>query len=707
MSNQPYIGLRPFERNETDIFFGRETHSDELINRLGSNHFLAVIGTSGCGKSSLVKTGLIAGLEAGYLAKAGTHWHIVEMRPGQQPFQALAGKLLAELKAVLPAHETVESLADKLRQGSLSLHELLAQHPLPNHAQLLIVCDQFEEIFRYFQHGEAAEARNFVSLLLASSKPYPLTTGVVSNSLYVVITMRSDFLGDCAQFAGLAEAINSGLYLTPRLDAQQLRAAIEEPAFVFGGEVEPALVTQLLEDAGNNPDQLPLLQHVLMVMWRFAKKQPTDGVIKLDLATYEKAGKLKNALSQHADVIFEQMLSAEQQRIAEVLFRNLTENDDRLRDTRRPVLLSEVAELAGVQWQQVAEVVKDFRENERCFLSAKPEILTPESLLDISHESLIRQWQRLKNWVKDEAQAAELYRHLLESALRYRNKQVGLLQSPELDIMLQWQKNFQPTASWAKRYGKYAEDFDKALAFLAQSAKRQRLKKVAYVLLLLVMTSLAGVASWKWKVAENYKNLVVMQANSVNSPDSIDANKKADLLQKTIGLLEKEGIDSNDKELQSFIAYSSGHLANIYLSFLPDNDKSLLYAKKAMLLFEEIVKKDPNNIIEKKRLLITYKMIGEIYLKVNEADKALSLYQQTLKISEQIAKQDPNNSEAQRDLFVSFINLGNLEKQRKNKAAAKVWFEKALPIAQKLAEDKMNYQAQQDLKELLNTMKGL
>jgi hypothetical protein len=119
MSNQPYIGLRPFERFETDIFFGRETHSDELINRLGSNHFLAVIGTSGGGKSSLVKTGLIAGLEAGYLAKAGTHWQIVEMRPGQQPFYALSEKLLAELKAVLPANETVESLADKLRQGSL------------------------------------------------------------------------------------------------------------------------------------------------------------------------------------------------------------------------------------------------------------------------------------------------------------------------------------------------------------------------------------------------------------------------------------------------------------------------------------------------------------------------------------------------------------------------------------------------------------
>jgi hypothetical protein len=176
MSSQPYIGLRPFEREETDIFFGREQHTDELIDRLGSSHFLAVIGPSGCGKSSLVKTGLIAGLESGFLATISTYWRVVEMRPGNQPFKELADKLFSELHDVLTPHYTTETLQIALRQGSLSLHELLGKHPLPNNAQLLIVCDQFEEIFRYFKEGATAEARNFVSLLLASSKPYPLST---------------------------------------------------------------------------------------------------------------------------------------------------------------------------------------------------------------------------------------------------------------------------------------------------------------------------------------------------------------------------------------------------------------------------------------------------------------------------------------------------------------------------------------------------
>jgi hypothetical protein len=114
MSNQPYIGLRPFDRSETDIFFGREQHTDELIDYLGSKHFLAVIGPSGCGKSSLIKTGLIAGLQAGYLATAGSYWRIVEMRPSNQPFKALAAKLFDELKSRLYARHLTTRLTARL-----------------------------------------------------------------------------------------------------------------------------------------------------------------------------------------------------------------------------------------------------------------------------------------------------------------------------------------------------------------------------------------------------------------------------------------------------------------------------------------------------------------------------------------------------------------------------------------------------------------
>ncbi|WP_411726852.1 hypothetical protein [Methyloglobulus sp.] len=475
MNNKPYIGLRPFERDETELFFGREQHTDDLIDRLGSKHFLAVVGTSGCGKSSLVKTGLIAGLEAGFLATASSsYWRIVEMRPGNHPFQALADKLLQELNAELSPHYTAETLQQRLRQGSLSLHELLAEYPLANNAQLLIVCDQFEELFRYSEQGASVEAGNFVSLLLASSKPYPISSEQLSHGIYVVITMRSDFLGDCAQFAGLAEAINQGLYLTPRLNAEQLRAAIEEPALVFGGEIDPALISRLLEDAENNQDQLPLLQHVLMRLWDLAE----DKTQQIPIEDYESLDGLGAALSHHADEAY-LSLNKRQQKLAKLLFCQLTGQDSEKRDTRRPLKLAKLLQISQQAYADVVAVLNAFRQSGRGFLqppvseSLSPE--TPENLekiIDISHESLIRQWQLLKDWVQDEAKQAETYRRLADEA--HRRKQGDgfkiLLQSPELEAAATWLDEFKPTVLWAERYARSLNSHE-ALAEYGDSEK--------------------------------------------------------------------------------------------------------------------------------------------------------------------------------------------------------------------------------------------
>jgi len=160
MSDFPYPGLRPFQRHETDIFFGRDEHTDQLIEKLGQTHFIAVIGPSGCGKSSLVRTGLLAGLETGFLANAGTHWRIAEFRPGNRPFFHLAEALLAE-KALGRAYtdpftehdEALGFLQADLRRGPFSLNEILQYTPLPEKSHLLLLVDQFEEIFRYYQQG--------------------------------------------------------------------------------------------------------------------------------------------------------------------------------------------------------------------------------------------------------------------------------------------------------------------------------------------------------------------------------------------------------------------------------------------------------------------------------------------------------------------------------------------------------------------------
>ena len=297
-----------------------------------------------------------------------------------------------------------------MRRGPLGLIEALREQPLPENTNLLLVVDQFEEIFRYREHQERDEADAFVALLLHS----------VQNSefpVYIVISMRSDFLGDCALFPGLPEALNDSQFLTPRLNREQRRLAITGPSKVCGGEVEPALVTRLLNDMGADPDQLPVLQHALMRLWTDADKRG-DKPVLLKLNDYEILGGWENTLSNHADEAFAE-LDKQQQTIAEIMFRALTERSGPRRDTRRPVSLQTVAGIAGVDMEQVIPVIEVFRRADRSFvMPPEGHPLTAETVIDISHESLIRQWQRMKEWVEKEARSAEQLRYVASSELR-------------------------------------------------------------------------------------------------------------------------------------------------------------------------------------------------------------------------------------------------------------------------------------------------
>ncbi len=231
------------------VFFGRDTQVDQLLERLGRQRFVAVVGTSGCGKSSLVHAGLIPALGTGLLGSAGARWAVATMRPGDRPLWRLAQALLDP--AVLgPAWSDLEHPAAQLhamlQRGPLGLVEVLAESPLSGGRKLLLLVDQFEELFRYRREGEGQrdEANAFVSLLLASAR-------ATEGTMYVVLTMRSDYLGDCALFDGLPEALNDSQFLTPKLTRAQRQQAIEGPARVFEGRAEPALVARILNDMGS------------------------------------------------------------------------------------------------------------------------------------------------------------------------------------------------------------------------------------------------------------------------------------------------------------------------------------------------------------------------------------------------------------------------------------------------------------------------
>jgi tetratricopeptide (TPR) repeat protein len=490
----PFPGLRPFETDEYTLFFGRDGQSDELLSRLGRTRFLAVVGTSGSGKSSLIRAGLLPALYGGLMAGAGSAWRVAIFRPGGDPVGNLAAALCsAEALGVGAGDAGVQEaiVEATLRRSTLGLVDVVRQARLAPHENLLVVVDQFEELFRFRASMEAQgsedDAAAFVKLLLEAPQrkareesaarrkadpDYSPPPGQEVVPVYVVLTMRSDFLGDCAQFQGLPEAINDGQYLIPRMTRDERRAAITGPAAVGGGEISLPLVNRLLNDVGDNPDQLPIMQHALMRTWEHWAARCQNGLgpgacATVELSDYEAVGGMEDALSRHADEAFNELPDERARLVAEKMFKALTEKGADNREIRRPATLAELCETAEATPEEVSSVVETFRREGRSFLM--PPDGTPleaGTVVDISHESLIRNWERLKKWVDDEAQSARIYRRVAEAATLHRAGQESLAAGAGLQAALDWRERVRPNAAWASRY---SPAFAEAMSFLDES----------------------------------------------------------------------------------------------------------------------------------------------------------------------------------------------------------------------------------------------
>jgi len=470
----PFPGLRPFEFHESYLFFGREGQGKRLIEKLGGARFLAVVGASGSGKSSLVRAGLLPDLYSGMMKGAGSAWRVALMRPGNDPIGNLARALNSPDAFGSDVEENrnlqIAITTATLRRGNLGLVEAVRQAGMPATENLVVIADQFEESFRV-GHGakgdesneeEANDKAAFVKLLLEAAAQREL-------NIYVVLTMRSDYLGDCAQFQDLPEAINEGQYLIPRMTREQRGRAVTGPVAVGGAEITPRLVNRLLNDVGDNPDQLPILQHALMRAWDKWKEENNPDE-PIDLRHYEAIGGMADALSIHADEALAEVRREAGERgetIAEKMFKALTEKGADNRETRRPTTISEIRAVAEASGNEVIAVIEKFRAPGRSFLT--PPVGTPlnaDSLIDISHESLIRGWGKLKKWVDEEAESARIYRRLAETAALHREGKEGWLRDPALQITHDWRERQKPNATWAHSYH---PDFTTAVEFLDRS----------------------------------------------------------------------------------------------------------------------------------------------------------------------------------------------------------------------------------------------
>lgn len=469
----PFPGLRPFGSEEDHLFFGRETIVDQLLIRLRETRFLGVIGSSGCGKSSLVRAGLIPSLHSGYMTSAGSSWRVAVMRPGTDPIGNL-GEALSQPDVL--GHQTDVDEAPPvltevtLRRSNLGLVECVRLARLPPEDNLVIIVDQFEELFRFKRGGQSEGARDeavaFVKRLLSAADQQDLP-------IYVVLTMRSDFIGECNEYPGLPEAINEGQFLVPRMTREQLRSAIAGPILVAGGQIAPRLLVRMLNDVGDDPDRLPILQHALMLTWKHwqevgAKDEP------IDVQHYEAIGTMEHALSSHADEAYEELGSDYAKDIAAKVFKALTDTSSDSRGVRRPTTLGQLCTIVEAGPAEILAIVDAFRSPDRSFLM--PPIGVPiasDTFIDISHESLMRVWERLIGWTKEENASTRTYMRLARTAARYEQGTGGLWRDPDLAIALKWHEQTNPTEAWATRYN---PAFEQAMSFLDESeAERDRL----------------------------------------------------------------------------------------------------------------------------------------------------------------------------------------------------------------------------------------
>jgi energy-coupling factor transporter ATP-binding protein EcfA2 len=499
----PYPGLRPFEAEDQAVFFGREAQIGAMLRQLEDHRFVAVVGSSGSGKSSLVRAGLLPAVKEGFLLSSAA-WATLILRPGHQPYVRLACRLQALSQSGKESPGPSESgLVQLLRRTDRGLLAALAAADVPEGTNVMVVVDQFEELFAFRRPNASRdevtsrdEAAAFVRMLLrACSEP--------KGRVWVVLTLRSDFIGDCEAFLGLPEAVSRSQFLVPRLDRGQMEEAIRRPGEVKGAIYRPftfeeGLVNRMINDAGDRPDQLPLLQHALMCTWKQAvqKAEARGDLVQLKVEDYEDkaVGGIERALSLHADAAWRTIeKDSRKALLARRLFLLLCDVSPEGQITRRRPRVREIQAATGGTVAEIEQVVRLFQEDDRNFLlPPQSEQLSADSALDVSHEALLRQWDTYRKWQDEErVQVAEL-RRLVEQAHLHKAGKGGPLTAEDLPRIAVWEK--EATWQWAMRYVR-KDDWDQVLTFVDESrrkierhAKRQRATVLATGLVLMLAT---------------------------------------------------------------------------------------------------------------------------------------------------------------------------------------------------------------------------
>ncbi len=578
----PYTGLRSFTEEESLYFKGREEHIEQATEQLQRNKFLMLTGASGDGKSSLVYAGIVPNARAGFLKSKYTQWSVADFRPERSPFKNLcralakqldianAGIVESELQhgfsALVDLYKNSKCFIDvdsiAWQQANDSERAALKRKA----SNLIIIVDQFEEFFtnpENYHHGIPSRDSNLVLNVLLETARIALEEDL---PIYIVFTMRSDYIGQCAAFRSLPEYIGFSQFFVPRLNRSQLQQVIEEPASLSGNTISRRLTERLIHDITEGVDQLPILQHALNQIWHAA----TNGKEEMDLIHYAMVGgmpvhelpdehvdrfntwfesllpeikacyhepDLQNVLDTHTNKLYEQaavyyskktgkvISDSNAKAIIKAAFICLTKIDQS-RAVRNRMTLKEITNILGrpeFGTHEVGAVLNIFREPGNTFIrpfiteETETQILKDDDILDITHESLIRNWEYLEEWATEEFNNYTIsldFEQQLNRWVDSGNSNGFLLSIGPLTYFENWFTKAKPNAYWVARYlpeeldqekkfVKAKQVLDNAQEFLTRSARKHVVtrtvmrygpKRIAAVLGLVAILTLSSFA---------------------------------------------------------------------------------------------------------------------------------------------------------------------------------------------------------------------
>jgi tRNA A-37 threonylcarbamoyl transferase component Bud32 len=404
----PYRGLQTFEAEHAEFFYGREALIYQLVEQVvnlslnggkeGVGRFLVILGASGSGKSSLVRAGLIPTLQKEGTLLGADQWIIRVMKPGNRPLEELVAQLTPILYEPVELLKSSRQLLDNLTADgrTLQIALRLAWADAPPQQRLLLIVDQFEEVFTLCQ-DETERQRFHENLLYAAGS---------DGRAIVLLTMRADFYHRCAAYRDLASRISAQQALVGPMNEAELRRAIQRPAQQVGLRFEPGLVDTILTDVAEQPGALPLLQHTLLELWERRQR----GVLTLE--AYRASGGVAGSIAQRAETVYTDF-NHEEKVIVRRLMLRLTQPGEGTEDTRRRVNKREL--LPDNEQAEVVENVIQQLADARLVTTTR-DLVSGEEQVDVAHEALIRGWERLRGWLDEDRAGLLIHRRLTEAA---------------------------------------------------------------------------------------------------------------------------------------------------------------------------------------------------------------------------------------------------------------------------------------------------